>query len=94
MGRDQAPRPRSDRTALGFAAVGAGFLAVAAVAYFAFGEWYADDACPRAQWQCNAAVYGLGALIITLPLAAFSLLVGFLIWVFGPLLSGRGRSER
>lgn len=90
-GRD---RPHSDRVALGFVAVGAGFAVVAIASYLVFGAWYSDDACPRAQWQCDTALFGLIVAIVTAPLAGLGLLIGFLVWWLGPWLSGWTRGGR
>jgi hypothetical protein len=51
-------------------------LALAGLGWFLASEWYADDACPRDQWQCDAGATGMFLFFLGATLSLIFILLG------------------
>jgi hypothetical protein len=56
-------------------------LVLAGVGLLLAGVWYADDACPTAQWKCAFGSLGLVIVTVALPIGAVVGAVALLLWI-------------
>ena len=61
--------------------VAVGLLVLAALGFLLAGAWYADDACPTAQWKCDFGSLGILMVAVALPIGALVGVVALLLWV-------------
>jgi hypothetical protein len=60
--------------------VAVAILVLAGVGLLLASVWYADDACPTAQWKCDFGALGVVIVTVALPIAAVVAAVALLLW--------------
>jgi ABC-type transport system involved in cytochrome c biogenesis permease subunit len=61
--------------------VAVGVLVLAALGLLLASAWYADDACPTAQWKCDFGSLGVVMVGLALPIGAVVAVVALVLWI-------------